>query len=134
MVRNKYFVVEENALFTSQDGNFAKTSPLLQCVGLFVYDGMQKQGVLAHWASNSIVQPLKSKLDLIRLRNPEAVMVGCGVVAECPFEDSYIPMEVTDFLTKERILIRVERVGLDCATELRVNFLNGTYRVRKVTI
>jgi len=132
--RNRYGIVEEDCLFTEQDGNFARTSPLLQCAGLFIYDRMQKQGVLAHWASDTIVQPLKSKLELIGLRNPEAVIAGCGVVAECPLEDSYTHEKVMTFLTKEGIPIRAQRVGLDCAMELRVNFLNGTYGVRKVTI
>lgn len=139
MVRNRYFVVEENNLFTQEDGNFARTSALLDCAGVFIYEKRKKEGVLAHWYDQRIVEPLKRKLELIKLDNPKVVIAGCAK-AECSdYPDSY--HEVISFLTKEGIPITpqkvgliTQRVGLDHALELRVNFLNGNYRIRRVSI
>ncbi|MCK5321195.1 hypothetical protein KAJ38_01330 [Candidatus Pacearchaeota archaeon] len=124
---NNYRVVEENQIFIGRQGDLAKTSPLLECAGLLIYSNADRQGVLAHWQDKGIESSLCDILSQLKLKNPDAVIAGCGLPIECLIEDSQPYKEVRSFLEARKIPIREEKVGLDRQVELETNFSEGSY-------
>ncbi len=124
-----YEVIEENDLSICKQKGLAMTSPLLECAGLFIYSSINREGILAHWQDRKIEELLYNALSQLKLKNPNVVIAGCGVPIECPIYNSQTYQEVKEFLNKEGIPIREQKVGLDLPLELKVNFSNGLYRI-----
>tara|TARA_Y100000310_G_scaffold284177_1_gene306798 strand:- start:8489 stop:8866 length:378 start_codon:yes stop_codon:yes gene_type:complete len=122
-------IVEENELFAGREGDTAKTSSLLECAGLFIYSDVNRQGILTHWQDKGIEESLRNALFQLKLRDPYAIIAGCGVPIECLVDDSQTYQEVREFLSKERIPIREEKVGSDHKVELEVRFSDGSYKI-----
>lgn len=122
-------IVEENELYIGRGNCIARTSKLLECAGLFVYSETDKLGLLAHWQDKKIETSLSDALSQLSLKEPMAIIAGCGVPTECLVEDSQPYKEVRNFLNNRKIPIKEERIGLDHSVELEVNFSNGYYNV-----
>ncbi len=129
--KKDYEIVYENDIFIGEKGDLAKTSPLLECAGLFIYSNIDNKGILAHWESReNLVEKIDIALKELKLNNSYSIIVGCGLPVEClSYSDSKTYCEVKEFLTKKKILIRDELVGFDKILELQVNFSNGFYQI-----
>lgn len=131
MPHNYYIIVEENEVFIGESGDFAKTSPLLECAGLFIYDKNQRRGVLIHWQDKTAKKKTRAALHQSKLQNPYAILRGCGIPTEClSLSESRVYREVKEFLRAERIPVRSEKTGLDCRVQLSVRFSDGVYSTR----
>jgi hypothetical protein len=122
-------IVEENEVYAGGCNSIARTSPLLECAGVFVYSEIDRMGLLAHWQNREIERSLDSELSKLSLSKPQAIIAGCGVPIECLVEDSQSYEEVREFLNNKRIPIKEQRIGLDNQVELEVNFSDGSYRI-----
>ncbi len=123
-------VVEENEVFIGKKGEVAITSPLLECAGLFIYSRKDKKGVLAHWEDKGTLEKKLAKaLSRLNLKNPHAIIAGCGVPMECTLDASETYAQVSNFLDENGIPIRHEEVGLNHPVQLRANFSDGNYEI-----
>lgn len=130
---NRCPVLEENSFFIGKSGDCARTSPLLECAGLFIYDENRRQGMLIHWQDATIRDEAHLALEKLKLGDPYVVLRGCGVPVEClSLEESRVYQEVSKFLKEEHLPVRSQRVGFDCRFQFSVNFSNGVYRARRV--
>ncbi len=131
IIKSRYEIVHENDFFIGKCGDTAKTSPLLQCAGVFIYSKANQAGILVHWQDNELKERLKKQLSGLELINPEAVIAGCGMPIECLLiEESRTYKEVRDFLGEERIKVIDEKIGFDRKVELKADFSNGLYKLR----
>lgn len=133
MAEKTYQTVNENDLFIGGGGDLAMTSPLLECAGMFIYSQPSRKGTLIHWQDRGIGERAHATLQELKLRNPHAVIAGCGIPIEClDIDESQTYREIREFLDSEKIPIRDEKVGLDTQVELKVNFSDGSYEVNQV--
>lgn len=125
-------ILYENGILEGQGSVKAETSALLDCAGLFVYSRQDKKGLLVHWQDEEIVSEVAAVLRRLRLRDPYAVIAGCGVPVECSMNDSLPYMQIQKLLDQLKIRVVKENVGGQTPLKLVVDFSNGGYRIEEV--